>query len=85
MEDPTMKDRIFQIVSRVMDVPVELLTEESSPDTIEKWDSIQHMSLVLALEEDFNIMFSDSEIIELLSIELIIEIISLKLKRTMEY
>ncbi|MBN1636163.1 MAG: acyl carrier protein [Deltaproteobacteria bacterium] len=74
-----MKQKIFQIMSRIMDVPVEQLTKESSPDTVEKWDSIQHMSLVLALEEEFNIIFSDSEIVELLSIELIIEIVSLKL------
>jgi acyl carrier protein len=74
-----MRDKIYKIVSQVMDAPLEQLTLESSQDSVENWDSIKHMNLVLSLEEEFNIAFSDSEIIELLSIELIIEIISNKL------
>ena len=68
-----MKDRILKIVSQVMNVPVEHLNEDSSPDTVENWDSLKHMNLVLALEEELNITFSDEEIIELLSVGIIIE------------
>jgi len=71
-----LEDRVFKIVSQVMNVPVTNLNMESSIDTIEEWDSLQHMNLVLALEEEFGIQFTDEQILEILSIELIIEIVS---------
>lgn len=68
-----MKDKVLKIVSRVMDVPVKQLNEDSSPDTVENWDSLKHMSLILALEEELNITFSDEEIVKMLSVKLILE------------
>ena len=67
-------ERVLRIVSQVMEVPVELLNGESSPDTVENWDSLRHMNLILALEEEFNINFSDEEIVEMLSVGIIVEI-----------
>lgn len=75
-----MKDRVLKVVSQVMNVPVEKLNEESSPDTIENWDSLKHMNLILSLEEEFNVSFSDEEITEMLSIKLIIEALKMKLR-----
>jgi len=68
-----LKDRILKIVSQVMDIPQEQLNEDSSPDTVENWDSLKHMNLILALEEEFNIIFSDEEIVEMLSVKIIVE------------
>ena len=31
------------------------ITAESSPKTIETWDSMQHLNLVLAIEEKFEV------------------------------
>ena len=44
---------------------------ESSPDTIPNWDSLQHLNLVLAAEQEFNVQFSPEEIEQLLSVELV--------------
>ncbi len=68
-----MRDRVFKIVSQVMNVPVEQLNEDSSPDNVENWDSLKHMNLILALEEELNFTFSDEEIVEMLSVATIIE------------
>jgi acyl carrier protein len=43
---------------------------ESSPDTIANWDSLQHLNLVLALEQEFNVQFTPEEIEQILSVEL---------------
>lgn len=67
-----MRDKLFKIISQIMDIPVEHINEDSSPDTVEKWDSLQHMNLILALEEEFDIQFSDDEVVEMLSVELIL-------------
>ena len=67
-----MKDRVYSVVAKVLEVPVESVDEQSSPDTVETWDSLRHMNLVLALEEEFGIQFTPEQIIEMLSVELII-------------
>lgn len=68
-----MKDKVIRILSQIMNVPAEQLTDQSSPDTVEKWDSLRHMNLILALEEKFGVQFTDVEIVEILSIGIIIE------------
>jgi len=37
------------------------VTPESSPETIESWDSVQHLNLVLALEEEYGFEFLPEE------------------------
>ena len=50
---------IFSSVFEVLDEEI-LMT--SSSDSIESWDSLNHINLILALEEEFNIEFSDEQI-----------------------
>jgi acyl carrier protein len=73
-----MRDKIKQIMSAIFDVPVDEITDSSSPDTIEKWDSLNHLNLVSSLEEEFDVRFSDEEITEMLNFQLIILILEQK-------
>ena len=70
-----MDNRIKKVMSAVFDVPVGEINDESSPDTIESWDSLKHMNLVIALEEEFAIQFEDDEIVEMLNYPLIRQIL----------
>ena len=74
-----MKEKVFEIVAQVMNVPIESVNEDSSPDTIKEWDSLKHMNLILTLEEDFCVQFNDEEIVEMLNVSLIIDILTHKL------
>ena len=67
-----MENIVKQIVSSVMAVPVDSIHNDSSPDTIDSWDSLRHMNLMLALEQDFNVTFSEEQIAEMMNVELII-------------
>ncbi len=58
-----------------MGLSVEEIREDSSPDTIEAWDSLRHMNLVLALEEAFGVQFTEEEIVEMLNVQLIVDIL----------
>jgi len=64
-----------------MNVPIEQLDDDSSPDTVANWDSLKHMNLILALEEEFAVAFSDDEVTEMLSLRRIVEILSKKQPR----
>ncbi len=74
-----IRDRVIDVMSAVLEIPNEEINGKSSPDTIESWDSLKHMNLVVALEEEFNVLFTDDNIIELISMELIMAVLLEKL------
>jgi acyl carrier protein len=55
-------DEVRGIASDILGVPATRLSAASSPATIENWDSVQHLNLVLALEEKFGLQLSPEEI-----------------------
>lgn len=63
MTDPLME--VFQSVLGV-EAP---LSESDGPTTVEAWDSVTHLNLILAIEAEFGIQFDAGEIPELLSVE----------------
>ena len=63
--------KLKEVMADVFGVPAGSIDERASVDTIEKWDSLNHMKLVLALEEQFGITFSGEQSVEILSYELI--------------
>jgi len=72
--------RVAAIAAAVFCVPESSLGPRSSPDNIESWDSLHHLSLVLALEQEFNVQFSPEEIEQLLSMELTTALLEEKLR-----
>ena len=57
----TILDQVRGVASDLFALPADRITAESSPDTIEAWDSIQHLNFVLALEEKFGLQLSPEE------------------------
>lgn len=66
-----MKDKLYEIISQVMGIDADQIDEESSPDTIETWDSLSHLNLVMALEQKFSVSLTPEETMEMLSVKLI--------------
>jgi acyl carrier protein len=71
---------VVSIAADIFEVPESTLGAQSSPDTIATWDSLHHLSFVLALEQEFGVEFSPEEIEQLLSIELTEAALQEKLK-----
>lgn len=64
-------NKIKQVMSAVFEMPVESITDEASIDNIETWDSLRHLNLILALEEEFGISIPDEEVGNLVNYKLI--------------
>jgi acyl carrier protein len=64
-------EKIKEVMSSVFDMPVENIDDNSSPDTIENWDSLHQMNLIVALEEEFGVTFSEDDISSMLNYKLI--------------
>ena len=57
-----MTDKVRQIMSLVLEVPVSQIDDSFSAATVGHWDSIKHLNLVMALEEGFDVQFSSEEL-----------------------
>jgi acyl carrier protein len=68
------------MASDLFGVPEEHISAASSPDTIEAWDSIQHLNLVLALEEKFGLQLSPEEMEQMKSIGDVTKLVEGKLQ-----
>lgn len=67
--------RVRTVIAEVFDLDPDRVDDKTSTDTVEAWDSLQHLSLVLALEEEFGIHFDDEETVSLVNYPLIAEIV----------
>ena len=65
------EEELKQVLADVFGVAVSTISEETSVDTVEAWDSLKHLNLVLALEGKFNISLTEEQTIEILSYPLI--------------
>lgn len=60
-----MSKEVFKVVASIMGVPVESVSESSSPETLVNWDSLRHMKLILAVEESLGVEFNDDDIVSI--------------------
>jgi acyl carrier protein len=71
MTQKVPEQKLRELLSKIFEVPLDTITDNASPDTIETWDSLRHMNLVVALEQAFNVEMSDEQVVEILSYKLI--------------
>lgn len=64
----TVFDQIRIMASDLFGVPVDQISAASSAQTLDNWDSIQHLNLVLAVEEKFGLQLSPEEIEQMKSV-----------------
>ncbi len=55
-------ERIKDVMSGVFGVDADTLTEESSQDNVDGWDSIKHLDLIVSLEEEFGVSIPIEEV-----------------------
>lgn len=65
------EESLKQVMSAVLGLPADAITEATSMDTLDSWDSIKHMNLVLALEEEFGLSIPDEDAANITSYPLI--------------
>lgn len=60
-------EKFNNVFADVFSVAVEQLNDDFSKEIIANWDSVRQLSLVTALEEEFDIMLETEEIIAITS------------------
>jgi acyl carrier protein len=74
----SIEDRVCSVVSDVLGVPREEVNRNTSHDTVENWDSVNIINLMIALESELDVEFDSEDASDLLSVELIIAVLEEK-------
>jgi acyl carrier protein len=72
-------ETLRRIAGDIFRQPAESLGPDSSPETVESWDSVQHLNLVLAIEEHFGVQIEPEEFERMNTLEAISTLVESKL------
>jgi acyl carrier protein len=72
---PSRRQQIVQIVSDVLNLPVDRIMPSTSPADVEGWDSVQHLNLVLAIEQATGIQLSPEDIEGMQTVGAILDVV----------
>jgi len=70
-----MEEKLKAIMADVLEVSIEEVNADASMDTVENWDSLQHLSLILAIEEAFGVSLLMDEVAEMTDFPRIVAIL----------
>lgn len=60
-----MSEKLYEIVSRIFNVPVEKINDEVTSETLDEWDSFNFYVLLDEIENNFDIKFDLDETLEI--------------------
>ena len=63
MERDDILAKVQEVFQDELEVEDLVLTDETTADDVEEWDSLSHVQLVVALEKAFGIKFTSREIL----------------------
>lgn len=75
-----MEKTLKTVMATVLGIPIDAISDNTSMDTVESWDSIKHMNLVLAVEEEFGVSIPDEDAANITSYPLIRLVLAEQLK-----
>lgn len=68
-------DRLTEIFRDFFDDDDIVISDETTSDDIEDWDSLEHINLIVAIEQEFGMKFSMGEVTGMKNVEAMVDII----------
>lgn len=78
MKTPSILERMTEVFRDVLDNETVTLARETTADDIEEWDSLSHITIIVAIEKEFNVKFNLADIKQLRNIGEFENLIALK-------
>lgn len=70
-----MDDEIKELFAEIFNINEDKVTAELSQDMLDNWDSMNHLKLVTAVEEEFDINLTMEQIDEITNFEILVTVI----------
>lgn len=68
-------EKVQEIFRDIFDDDELVITDETNADDIEDWDSLEHISLIVAMEKEFNMKFDIKQVNKLENVGGMIDLI----------
>ena len=70
------EEKLKEIIADTFDIDEDEITNELTSDSVERWDSLNHLRLVTALEDEFEIKLTMEEVNTMVDYPKIVEFVS---------
>lgn len=71
----TLTDRVREVVADTLQIPEDQVREDSTADSLPSWDSLNHLNIMLAIEQHFEITLPPEEMERMTAIKTIAAVI----------
>lgn len=79
---PQIVARLTQVFQDVFDQPGLVLTDQLTAKDVPRWDSLNHINLVVAIEQAFKVRFNTTEVARMANVGELVDTIQRKMART---
>ena len=74
-----MEEKVLETMSKTFNIDISLLSEKTSKKDLGEWDSFSHLNLIVDIENEFNIRFSNEEMVTIIDFKSLLKIIKIKI------
>jgi acyl carrier protein len=74
----SVEQRTRRLVAEVFGLPLDSVSRATSHETVEEWDSINVLNLLMAVESEFEVVVSPEEAASFMSVEKILAVLRTK-------
>lgn len=68
-----MESQVKEIIARVLNVPLERITDELSSGDIPEWDSVGNLAIISTIEQELELEFPLEDLFDLTSVRSLVE------------
>lgn len=70
-----MKDKVIEIIAKVLEVPVSEITLDTEIGEPEEWDSLRNVQIISSLEEHFSVKITQEMLVDIENVADIVDLI----------
>ena len=74
-----MEEKVLEIMAKAFNIDVLSLSNKTSKKDLTQWYSMSHLHLIVDTENEFNISFTNEEIVTIIDFESLLKIIKSKI------
>jgi len=74
-----MEEKTLEIMSKTFNIDISLISEKTSKKDLTEWDSMSHLNLIVDIENEFNISFSNEEIVSIIDFKSLLKTVKNKI------
>ena len=78
MEEQRLRSQMMETFRDIFGDPDLIITDKTTADDVEAWDSLTHVDLILALERRFRVKFTTGEVSKLHNVGDLVSLIQRK-------